>query len=280
MINQDVVINLAPSIKVVPALCLDFDGTIRRSKSGQTFIQNFQDIELMPGIEKIIWRYRNMGWLIFGISNQGGVAHGFKLPVEVENEMDATLKLFERNPFHIVKFCYHDGKGKISPFNYRSLLRKPDIGMLALMEAEAYNAGHIVDWDKSLFVGDRSEDEQCAKNAGIRFRHIDSFLNEPHEFKIETTELTLPATLSEAVEYLMPRFDGMEKYFEKDEDGFAAFCHSQLSGGIGMKIRNEFGFWKEDTEIYNHMKSVHNLSHPDDMSDKIIREVYKKFNKK
>jgi D-glycero-D-manno-heptose 1,7-bisphosphate phosphatase len=183
--SQEVVTNLDLSKNVAPALCLDFDGTIRRSASGKTFIENSRDIELMPGIEKLIWRYRNMGWIILGISNQAGVAHGFKLPMEVENEMDVTLKLFDNNPFHIVKFCYHDGKGEIAPYNKRSLCRKPDIGMLAIMEREAYDKGNIVvDWDNSLFVGDRPEDEECAKRAGIPFRHIDSFLNEPHTFKI------------------------------------------------------------------------------------------------
>jgi len=70
------VTNLSPNHKVKPALCLDFDGTIRRSKSGETFINNAADIELMPGVEKLIWRYREMGYVILGISNQAGVAHG------------------------------------------------------------------------------------------------------------------------------------------------------------------------------------------------------------
>jgi histidinol phosphatase-like enzyme len=48
---MEVVTNLRPDLKVKPALVLDFDGTIRRSKSGETFIKNFQDIELMPGID-------------------------------------------------------------------------------------------------------------------------------------------------------------------------------------------------------------------------------------
>lgn len=172
--------NLSEIHIVKPALCLDFDGTIRRSKSGKTFIKNFQDIELIPNIEKLIWKYRDNGYLILGISNQAGVAHGFKLPVEIELEMDATFKLFERNPFHIVKFCYHDHKGSIEPYNHRSLLRKPGIGMLALMESEAWQNGFVIDWDKSLFVGDRPEDEECAKRAGIDFNHIDKF--SAHEF--------------------------------------------------------------------------------------------------
>lgn len=89
----------------------------------------------------------------------------------------------------------------------------------------------------------------------------------------------LPKTLEEAVDYYVPKFEGMESYFkEMNEDTFASFCHSQLSGGIGMKIRNELGFWTKDTDIYKHMKKVHHLKHPDDMSDLIIRQVYKKIN--
>lgn len=182
--QQELVTNLSPNHVLVPALCLDFDGTIRCSKSGATFIKNFQDIELIPQMESLIWRYRNMGWLIFGISNQAGVAHGFKLPMEIENEMSATFKLFKENPFHAVKYCYHDGKGKIEPYCHRSLGRKPDIGMLYLMEIDAFDAGYIVDWDKSLFVGDRPEDEECAKRAGVPFKYIDNFINEPHTFNL------------------------------------------------------------------------------------------------
>lgn len=173
--------NLAPAIKVQPALCLDFDGTIRKSKTG-TFIKDENDIELINGVEKIIWQYRQFGYLIIGISNQGGVSHGHKRPSHIERELSATLKLFNKNPFHIVKMCYHMEDGRIEPFNHRSLLRKPNIGMLALAEFEAWNYGYMIDWDHSLFVGDRMEDEQCAFNAKIRFQHINDFITQPHTF--------------------------------------------------------------------------------------------------
>lgn len=88
-----------------------------------------------------------------------------------------------------------------------------------------------------------------------------------------------PTTLEEAVTELLPRFEGMEEYFKKSEDSFAAFCHSQLSGGIGMKIRNEFGFWTKDTDLYNHMVEVHKLTHPDSMSNLILRKIYQTKNK-
>lgn len=180
---KDTPSNLAPLVKVTPALCLDLDGTVRKSKTG-TFIKDENDIELIGGIERLVWKYRNMGWLIIAISNQGGVSFGHKRPSHIEKELQATFSLFDKNPFHIVKTCYHMEGGTVEPFNHRSLFRKPDVGMLAMAEYEAWNEGYMIDWDKSLFVGDRPEDKQCALNAKIKFRHIDDFLNGVHEFII------------------------------------------------------------------------------------------------
>lgn len=87
----------------------------------------------------------------------------------------------------------------------------------------------------------------------------------------------MPSNLEEAIAYVNPFFDGMEDHFqEKDESIFASFCHSQISGGIGMKIRNMFEFWSnKKTPLYLDLKKNHHCDHPDSMSDIIIRGVYK-----
>ncbi len=167
--------------KVLPALCLDLDGTIRYSKSGK-FISGPDDIALFEGVEEKIWQYRHNGYLIFGITNQGGVAYGLKTPADNMAEIDATIALFNKNPFHIIKESYHHPNGKVEPYNHRSLLRKPDIGMLVLCEVEAWDKGYIVDWDNSLFVGDRPEDQACAEKAGIAFQWADTFFG--HNLRI------------------------------------------------------------------------------------------------
>lgn len=158
-----------------PALCLDFDGTIRYSKSGQKFIQGPDDIALYPGVEAKLWEYRENGFLICGVSNQGGVAFMIRPQSAIEAEMDATLALFERNPFHAVKWCLHHPKGKHPALGHRSLMRKPDIGMLVMHEFEMFNAGYIIDWANSLFVGDREEDQECANRADIAFEWAGAF---------------------------------------------------------------------------------------------------------
>lgn len=160
-------ITVIPVLK--PALCLDLDGTVRYSLNGK-FINKPEDIALFPDVEAKIWQYRNEGYLIFGITNQGGVAYGYKTPQDNDAEIDKTCSLFGQNPFHIIKSCLHHPKGSHEPYNHRSLLRKPDVGMLALCEVDAWEAGFIVDWDNSIFVGDRPEDMECAERAGIEFQ--------------------------------------------------------------------------------------------------------------
>ena len=157
-----------------PALCLDFDGTIRYSKTGK-FINRPDDIILFSDVQDKIWEYRNNGFLIFGITNQGGVAFGFKSVEDIEKENQRTLDLFEKNPFHIVQASFAHEKGRDNNYKYKSLLRKPNYGMLVLCEVMAKNLGFNVDWDQSIFVGDRDDDENCAINAGIKFISANDF---------------------------------------------------------------------------------------------------------
>ena len=85
--------------------------------------------------------------------------------------------------------------------------------------------------------------------------------------------------LEAIVQELIPRFEGMDEYFEKPEDSFAAFCQSQLSGGIAMQIRNEFNLWDFTSEAHQYFRANHRCMHPDEMSDLILRHVYRKKNK-
>lgn len=159
-----------------PALCLDLDGTIRYSKNGH-FINSPEDVVLFDGVEERIWQYRADGYLIFGITNQGGVAYGLKTPEDHDAEVNAMLAQFVRNPFDIIQVCFSHPDGNTEPYNHRSLLRKPAVGMLVLCEVEARHCDYIVDWDNSLFVGDRPEDKECAEKAGISFQWAHEFFN-------------------------------------------------------------------------------------------------------
>jgi len=163
-----------PDYKVQPALCLDFDGTIRYSKHGR-IINRPEDVALFEGVEEKIWSCKDKGFLVFGITNQGGVAYGFKKEAAWQEELAQTVRLFNRDPFDHVAYSLLHPKGRVKPYNHRSLLRKPEIGMLAVCEAVMFQKGIVVDWEESIFVGDRPEDEECATRAGVKFIHADIF---------------------------------------------------------------------------------------------------------
>lgn len=163
-------------------LCLDLDGTVRRSKSGKTFIEGPDDIEIIPGMKELIWKYNNEDWKIIFISNQGGVAHGFKNVMKVREENRKTVELLSidiKIPILMGVYCPYDEKGNIPDYNWRSLRRKPMYGMLAGLEDQLLQDYHIIpDWDNSLFVGDMSDDEGCAKAAGIPFMWAHDFVKQ------------------------------------------------------------------------------------------------------
>lgn len=155
-------------MKFQPALCLDLDDTIRFSTRGE-YVNHPDDIALFLEVEEIIWEYKARGYLICGITNQGGVAFGYKTPLGNEQEISRTRSLFKKDPFDMIQFSYGHKEGSVEPFNHRSLLRKPDIGMLVLCEVQAKQNSIIIDWDNSIFVGDRETDKECAEKARIAF---------------------------------------------------------------------------------------------------------------
>lgn len=182
--------------QVKKVLCVDLDWTIRRPLStikdsrgnDRIFIKDENDIELMPNVVEVLTQYHNDGWFIVGITNQGGVAHGFKTIRTINYEINATLEKLlievinedgekEMRPLiSEVKVCYNEAKGSVIPFNYRSLKRKPYIGLLVSTEETLYiEYKFIVDWDNSLIVGDLESDRQLAENADVPFRWAKDF---------------------------------------------------------------------------------------------------------
>lgn len=167
-----------PTVPVRQAAVFDLDGTIRRSKSGG-FIDGPEDVELFPGVESDLHDLQEVGFLIFGVTNQGGVAFGHKTVEQVSEEIDAMCELFDEDPFARAFASPFHPKGDTEPYNFRSLFRKPNYGMLAHIEMCSYKNGVVIDWDGSLMVGDRPEDRKCAEAADIDFYWAWDFFGRP-----------------------------------------------------------------------------------------------------
>lgn len=165
--------------RVLRALCLDFDGTVRGSRSGAMFGPTCpDDVMLLPGVERRLHAEKAEGRYLIGISNQGVIGYGTRTDAEVRATMEATVALFTGgNPFDAIYYCpaLAEVLGGKAPYQLRSLHRKPGVGMLARAEWAAYEQGASIDWDLSLFVGDRPEDEATAAAAGIPFAWAHDF---------------------------------------------------------------------------------------------------------
>lgn len=178
--------------KLIKAYIFDLDGTLRRTKSGKTFPINADDVELYPDVAVALRKLDTGDSRVFIVTNQGGVAFGICSPQEGLADLEHTLNLFDDSPISQLIACFHHPNGKIYPYNKRSLLRKPYYGMLVKLELDAANNGYVIDWDHSLMVGDRAEDQHCANGAEIDFAWAwDFFEREPTDEQYNTLVLGL-----------------------------------------------------------------------------------------
>ena len=176
----------------VPVLIFDLDGTVRRSRKGALAHPHgdagppmtVDDVELFPGAENAIHKYVDeTDCVVVGVTNQGHVGKGTLTVAESNAIQDATRAAFKVDPFHMVlaSYAYHNATGVASPWNRRSLLRKPYYGMLAAIEVSAEEHGIALDWDHpaTVMVGDWTTDSGCALAAGIRFQWAWEFFGRP-----------------------------------------------------------------------------------------------------
>lgn len=169
--------------KIRPVLFIDADWTIRKPLTdGETFIKDESDIQLIPGIKDKLTSYSN-DYNIVIISNQGGIAHGFKTEATVEKEFDVTVALLNEGletPImdrELVFYSPFEESGKIPPLNNKSTTRKPNTGLATAAEIYLLSKHYtMIDWKKSVMVGDREEDAKFAKNLGIKFIHVNEFI--------------------------------------------------------------------------------------------------------
>lgn len=161
-----------PAEKPVPVLYLDIDGTVRQSKDDPLgrFVNGPEDVVVFPEAVEMMRRWRTGGGRIIGVSNQGGIALGIVKAEDVTAAMTETYRqagcLFDR-----LAWCSHHPQAT-NPEMARCWCRKPAPGLL-IEAALGLAAQHNEYYPPylSLMVGDRPEDEECARRAGLDFQH-------------------------------------------------------------------------------------------------------------
>jgi D-glycero-D-manno-heptose 1,7-bisphosphate phosphatase len=164
-------------------LLVDLDGTIREPLSGNRFIQHPQDQKIIRGADKALTHYHTEGGVIVGITNQAGVAAGYKQLSDALAEAEYTLELFPQLlciylcPDFEGKHCWLVPRGiEAKPIHkdwaevFAGTFRKPGAGML---KAAMKNHGGNDCEKATLYIGDRSEDEEAAIRAGVQYIDAD-----------------------------------------------------------------------------------------------------------
>lgn len=155
-------------------LFCDIDGTLTGTVSGATFKSNPSDVLVLRGVENALAHYAKEGYLIIGISNEGGVGAGHKKLEAAFEEKQYTCLLLP--PLDTIYFC-PDFAGQILCRADRdtatevqveagkySSFRKPGSGMIEYC-LSLYGG----DVGKCWMVGDRPEDEKAAEAMGMNF---------------------------------------------------------------------------------------------------------------
>jgi D-glycero-D-manno-heptose 1,7-bisphosphate phosphatase len=155
----------------VPVLYLDLDGTVREGKDDALgrFVNSADDVRVFPEAVTMMRRWKAGGGRIVGVSNQGGVALGI---VSFEAVAAAVMETHRQAEelFDRITFCVHHPDAE-HPEMARCWCRKPSAG--AVVEAahglvEKF-PNEMYPPYMGLFVGDRPEDEECARSAGLDF---------------------------------------------------------------------------------------------------------------
>jgi histidinol-phosphate phosphatase family protein len=141
------------------ALILDYDGTLRETKSGDIYPVDPDDVRVMPNRTEVLQRYLDEGFLLLGASNQSGVARG-------RFSLEAARACLERTNELLgleidALFCPHPSGPPVC------WCRKPLPGM---------GVHHILKYKldpaQCIMVGDRSGDVQMARRCG--FQYVDA----------------------------------------------------------------------------------------------------------
>lgn len=145
-----------------PAVFLDRDGVLNRDTG---YVYSIPDFFWMPGSIQAVEYLNQLGYLVFVVTNQAGVARGYYTihdVISLHNWMNLQL---ERIGAHIDKFyfCPHHPTAGSGVLTRHCSCRKPKPGMILKAIAE-----WDIDKKTSFLIGDRETDLEAARRAGIR----------------------------------------------------------------------------------------------------------------
>jgi D-glycero-D-manno-heptose 1,7-bisphosphate phosphatase len=144
-----------------PALFLDRDGAVVEDTG---YLRKIDDIVLIPGAAEVIAAANRRSVPVIMVTNQSGIARGYYGWDEFKSVQDGLVASLANDGASIdaVYACAHHPQGQGSLSHPDHPARKPNPGML-LQAASAL----ALDLKSSWLVGDKADDVEAAKRAGI-----------------------------------------------------------------------------------------------------------------
>lgn len=137
-----------------PALFLDRDGVINVDHG---YVGKQEDFEFFPGIFELCLLAKQLGYLIFVVTNQSGIGRGYYTEQAFLELNDWMCEVFKEHGVELDKVYYCPSRPEEN-----SPDRKPMPGMI-LRAAEEFG----VDLARSVLVGDNESDIQAGVAAGV-----------------------------------------------------------------------------------------------------------------
>lgn len=137
---------------------LDRDGVINKRPPKADYVKSWEEFEFLPGSIEAIRLLNHLGYKIFIISNQSGIARGKLTKKELNNIHKNMAKQLKNNGAKIdgIYYCPHD-------WDKGCPCRKPKPGLLY-----AASKDHFIDLTKALFIGDDKRDKQAGEAANCK----------------------------------------------------------------------------------------------------------------
>jgi histidinol-phosphate phosphatase family protein len=161
------------------SLFLDRDGVINKKLPGD-YVKKWEKFAFIPGVLDALPVFDKIFGKIFVVTNQQGIGKGLMTEVDLTKIHDQMLYEMVLKGGRINKI-YH------SPYKQeeKSVFRKPNIGMAKKAKIDF----PVIEFHKSIMIGDSVTDLQFGKNAGMYtiFISKEKTLIEEHKDLIDFT---------------------------------------------------------------------------------------------